>query len=136
MKRRILFILLFLAILGGAGWLALRGTREPVYDGHTLTYWLERYQLDRVARVPAPGSQAVRAIRSIGTNGIPTLLRMAQAHDSSLRLKLDALAQKQHLVPIRFSREPQLKTLATDGLCLLGPTASNAVPSLAAVLET
>ena len=158
MKRRILLITLLLCGLGWLGWLRLSGSREPAYQGHLLTYWLEHYYIQspnipRSGGVLHPDPQAVEAIRHIGTNAIPTLLRMARAHDSALKLKLLALARKQnligirsasgflpvsvgpqakrqHLVEIRFTPAPERNLQASLGFRELGSAASNAVPAL------
>jgi hypothetical protein len=81
-------------------WLTLTWPREPSYNGKPLTYWLGHYfppPTGSVGPGVAPDPQAVEAFRSIGTNGIPTLLRHIRAHDAPLKLKLIAFAEKQRL---------------------------------------
>jgi hypothetical protein len=118
MKRRIFLItLLALALMGGLVWLALP-PREPVYQGKTLSEWLE-------PGLNAPGTE--EAIRHIGTNGIPTLLRMLRAHDSKLKLQLVELAQKQHLVKSHFIPASDRNYEAAGAFDVLGPAVSNAV---------
>ena len=158
MKRRIPLIALLSCVLGWLGLLVLSGPREPVYRGHTLTYWLEHYyilppNIPRSGGILRPDPQAVEAIRHIGTNAIPALLRQTRAHDSPLKLKLLALAQKQnligirstsgffpgsavplakrqHLIDIRFTPASQRNLQASLGFCELGSAASNAAPAL------
>jgi len=55
---------------------------------------------------------------------------MLSAHDSGLKLKLVALAQKQYLIKINFDDAEHRNWKAMRGFCLLGTTASNAVPAL------
>lgn len=50
-----------------AGFVLLGCAREPTYDGHTLTYWLQENWLG--------GPEVERAFRAIGTNALPYLLR-------------------------------------------------------------
>src|SRR6266478_5126415 len=64
-------------------WQASR-QREPVFEGRTLTSWLESHVPNSSANPPfnSPGwDKAEKALRHIGTNGIPTLLRMIRAKD-------------------------------------------------------
>ena len=156
-----MLVCFLLAIAGAAGWLTLTWPREPTYNGKPLTYWLEHY-------LPPPtniGSSyalsdpaAAEAIRRIGTNGIPTLLRLLRAYDSPLKLRLIALAQRQHLISVEFSggglwhmiqpapsKKHQLRIRITRagarnecaefGFLELRSTASNAVPSLVEILD-
>ena len=106
MKRRNLLVALLLAVLACVAWKVLSGPQEPVYQGHTVSYWLEHYCQDLGSNIdgPVPEPRAVEAIRHIGTKAIPTLLRMVRAHDAPLKLQLmTALAQKQHLIHISFT---------------------------------
>jgi HEAT repeats len=120
---RIVLVAFAAAFLGGVVWNVTK-SREPVYQGKTLTEWLEQY--DRNAEfsvdmvfgpervyVTARGVQrplqtgtstggisiitsagmltpnlalreeSVQAIRQIGTNAIPQLLRLARVEDSA-----------------------------------------------------
>ena len=59
---------------------------EPVYQGRRLSKWLQ------LGRNPDGSltSASTEALRGIGTNALPTLLKMASCTDS--RLKQNALA--------------------------------------------
>ena len=116
--------LLLLALFGGLLWFVFREPPEPSYQGEALSYWLSLYSTTNHA-------QANEAVTHIGTNAIPTLLRFLQIRDSTLKLKLLALAQKQHFIVIRAP--PPAWTWnyrAAMGFQALGPEASNAVPAL------
>jgi HEAT repeat protein len=162
-RRRIIFLAsLLLAMLGAAVWLMATWPHEPSYNGKPLTYWLEHYwpPPPHGGGIIVADPQSVEAIRNIGTNGILTLLRLIRADDSPLKLKLIALAQKQHLVTIEFSggglmhavplqpatpqkKQPRIKITpavvrnqwAAFGFGELRSAASNAVPSLTELLE-
>ncbi len=57
---------------------------ESVYEGKPLSRWMEGYVPTSGASPPfnSPGwSKADEALHRIGTNGIPTLLRMIRAKD-------------------------------------------------------
>jgi len=132
-KHRILHFTLLLAILGCVGWLALGQPDEPVYEGQPLTYWLEHY-FPVASRPPGgsglmlPDPQAVRAIRLIGTNAIPTLLRLTRAQDSRPKTEPLSTTRNQELVPVRLGWGQT--QWARIGFSVLGAAASNAVPAL------
>src|SRR6266478_9343107 len=85
MKRRRILVIGF-ALVSGLGLLVWRasGPREPVFEGRTLTSWLDHHVATSAARPPydSPGwLKADQALRRIGTNAIPTLLEMIRAKD-------------------------------------------------------
>ena len=128
-KRRILLALLPAAFLA---WFALEllGPHEPVYQGKPVSLWVAGYM-----RPPMPGRMhddraTDDAVRQIGTNAIPTLLRMLRARDSALKLKLLALARKQPLIKINSTPAAYLNSEAARALQALGPGAWSAVPAL------
>jgi hypothetical protein len=47
--------------------------------------------------------QANEAVSAIGTNGIPTLLRLLRAKDSNLKIRVMGLLQRQHIVKIEYT---------------------------------
>jgi hypothetical protein len=135
--RRFLLMTLFLAAAGGMALLMLSpGQAEPSYHGKPLKFWLEVYNARNNSQ-PHPGTptaQADEAIKAMGTNAIPILLRGLQQHDSRIRLTLWRLLQrcpfiKTPLVP--ESRDWE----AYFGFEALGSEASNAVPQLIAIYE-
>jgi len=122
-----------LIALAGLVWLMVpgRGSREPFYDGKPLSEWLRAF--DYYAKPDQPGTSvrdARRAIRAAGTNAIPTLLRMLRATDSTLKLKLIDLLQKQHLINFRFRTASRLHAEAVTAFQYLGVRAELAVPEL------
>ena len=127
-ERRNLLLagLVAVAIMGGLAWLIVRSHEppEPVYQGKRLSEWL----LPRTDGTFDPGAK--QAVHKIGTNAIPTLLRMLRARDSKLKLKLVGLAQKQRLIKINFVSADIRNYEAGWGFEILGSIASNAVPAL------
>ena len=79
--------------------------------------------------------QAEEAIRMIGTNGIPLLLKWIGSKDSVLRRKAVALSRKQTLVRIPFYTDDEKRIIARVGFGALGSTAAPAVPALIALLK-
>jgi HEAT repeats len=89
----------------------------PVFEGKTLDFWLRQYRStaanpDKVVQ----NEQAVRAVRSIGTNAVPALLKMVRAKGSKYGLS-------------------DLNIKGVDGFYILGAAASNAVPELVEIFE-
>ncbi len=102
-SRPILFVSLLIAVFGAASWLLLSHPSEPTYQGKPLTYWLDNYAFHfESTNGLAAETNAINAVCEIGTNGIPTLLRLLDAKDSNFKLKLIQLAKKQRLINIKF----------------------------------
>jgi hypothetical protein len=134
-KLRLALAILLLAAIGGLTWLVISKQSEPLYQGKHLSAWLdELYSPNRFA-TGNDNSKLEEAVRQIGTNGIPTLLRMLRAHDSKFKHKLIELAQEQHLVKINFVDARQRNIEAAIGFNILGQCASNAVPALIQIYQ-
>jgi hypothetical protein len=129
MKSRIL--LATLALVGGTVLVghALRSS-EPVYEGKKLTVWLEEY--DQFGP-NVTHEKARTAVRAIGTNAIPTLLRLLNARDSYSKLVVMKLAAKQSLFKIEFTRAATLHSRALAAFRALGSCGRTALPALSAM---
>jgi HEAT repeat protein len=127
-KRRILLAMLPVALLAWFAWQMMK-QREPVYEGKPLGVWLEGYDPSN-RDAPIGRWEADLAVRQIGTDAIPTLLRMLQARDSAVKLKLIAVAQRRHLIRIKHIPAALRNWEAVRGFEELGARASNAVPAL------
>jgi len=130
-RRRLGWAALFLAILCALAW-QLSRTREPVYQGKPLSAWLRYYAL---GADPREALKANQAVREIGTNAIPTLLRMLQRKDSALKVKLLALGQRQLFVRIPYVAAVDRKVEAIQAFGVLGSSARSAVPELVQLYE-
>jgi HEAT repeat protein len=126
-SRRILLITLLIAAVGTVSWLLLRPDPEPTYQGKPLTYWLDIYGAESSDEAQL---KAAEAMRQIGTNTIPTLLRMLNAKDSRFKLSIMQLAYKQHLIKINWRIAQSQNNEALIGFTLLGPQGKSAVPAL------
>ncbi len=125
-----------LIALGGLVWGLLSPVRpEPVYQGKRLGQWLETYSAPYTTTYDQQIRDANEAVRHIGTNGIPTLLWLLQARDSALKLKLVALARKQHWVKLNFTPAQVRRDQAVTGFAVLGSEARPAVPGLVRLCE-
>ena len=109
---------------------------EPVYEGHTLTEWL--YE-NRKAPLPESGHPdpkepkliSEKAIRAIGTNALPTLLRMMAAKDAPIKTRFIALSRRQTFLKTNIQDAHSKRFLAYLGFQILGSDAKDAVPELA-----
>jgi HEAT repeat protein len=135
--RHLFPALLALPLVGVTAWLLFGSHyREPVYKGKPLRSWLDLYSV-RSTRSPLTDfTQANEAVRSAGTNAIPILLRMLRAKDSPLKLKLAALAQRQHLIKLQAPVPAEERNRqAAMGLQALGNSAASAVPAAIQIYE-
>lgn len=110
MKRRIFYLTLLVAVLGALACylLVFHEPPEPGYQGKSFSAWAEIYYQGTSNDVfqedtwhPQPVRDAEAALRQIGTNAIPSLLRMLRAHDAEWKLKVLAVLQKQHLMKFK-----------------------------------
>src|SRR4051812_24470518 len=90
------------ALVGGILLFAFWPSREPAYAGKPLSYWL-RQDFWSIRGGKGPSPQAEDAVRQIGTNALPTLIRMLRARDSRLKLALMNWSAKQSLIKFEFS---------------------------------
>jgi len=104
-KRRILWAVLLVAVVAAVVWLSMPSP-EPVYQGKRLSYWLAGYDSGNynVAHPKGPSpptqEQANEAIRQIGTNAFPALLRMLQVPNPTLTER--ALAVPENKISSEF----------------------------------
>jgi HEAT repeat protein len=139
-RAKIALGVLVAAVLVVMGWQVFRPQeREPVYQGKPLSVWLQECRADY--RGPAHD-----AVRQIGTNAIPTLLKMLTKKDSLVVSKLSDLwdrhIQDSPHLPGWF-RHPSwyenrawcLRGEALLGFDILGANAQQAVPALIAIYE-
>ena len=123
---------LAVALVGVIVWQAWP-PNEPVYQGKPLSFWMKPKWMGSPGRSGMPvlkGDNADAAVRQAGTNAIPTLLRLLRARDSALKIKLMALAQKQHVIKIEFIPAEGWNGAAVAGFSVLGTNGQNAVPEL------
>jgi HEAT repeat protein len=130
--RVIIIIFASSALMAGAAWQVLR-PREPVFEGKPLSFWLQGYD---PIRGTEPGNQkADEVVSKVGTNAIPTLLRMLSAGDPPFILKLKALVHRQHFITFRRRTPANQHFQAVKAFQRLGPGAKTAVPALIEIYE-
>ena len=131
LKYRIVLFIFVGGILAFSA-LYMLNSREPAHQGRPLTEWLA--DLDRHVS-PSQSRKAEEAIRCIGTNALPQLLRMLQTRDSAWKRKLIELERKQSVIKLHFTTENQRHSRALAGFKTLGADAQPAVPVLIGWLE-
>src|SRR4051812_5134246 len=120
------------AIAGVVVWKVARSsTAEPVYQGKTLSAWLEGH----TSFIPSYNSpqwmKTDAAVRRIGTNGIPTLLKMIRAKDPPpTMLKLLQFARGKGLIKTHYRPAFLRNEEAEYAFKTLGTNAAGAVPEL------
>jgi len=136
-QRRILFIAATALVLSFLIWV-LWPSREPVYQGKSLSVWLHQYHTNRWPL----DIEAKTAIRHFGSNAPPVLLRMMSTRESPVRMKLLALVPK--LWQARFhvqtpsdyqKKISDFRRAGASGFMALGEQARPFVPHLIALLD-
>jgi peptidoglycan/xylan/chitin deacetylase (PgdA/CDA1 family) len=136
--RRTLVIFVVLTVAGTV--CCLLWPQEPVYHNRTLSAWLQDLvevdyrggagaisEADQVRR-----EQAIEAIREIGPNSVPWLLRWISSSPerASVRDKLQALIEKLDWFKLKLPERRDRSAIAVAGFRVLGPAATNALPAL------
>jgi hypothetical protein len=149
-RVRIALAVLLLAPAGVIAWLVLRPQeREPAFQGKSLSFWLSEYHENfntGMEEGVKARELAENALRKIGTNAIPTLLKMAAKRDSFVVTKLVVLwawqMREVSYLPawIQFpgwysNQGAFLNEEAALGFELLGADAQQAVPALIGIYE-
>ena len=108
---------------------------EPVYQGKTLTYWLSDFWPGR-SPTPEKVEQDKLAVRQIGTNAIPVLLRWISAKDGPFKMKTVIWIDRHRWVPFRLESSVDKNMLAVSGFSILGKTqAGSAIPALVEIIR-
>jgi hypothetical protein len=128
MRKRfqIILTLVVIALLAALAWQVQR-PHQPVYQGKTLSTWLDQYSNP----TPLKSRDAAQtAIQTIGTNAIPILLKMIRTHDFPLERNLIKLVRKQSLIPIRWRTGDECRAQACLGFRILNLNAKSAAAEL------
>ena len=127
-RRLILAGTLFAVSLLGVLVVAFSFRREPVYQGRTLSSWMNAFPTSWT-EVGKPGKShedqmlAIGAIDHMGTNAIPMFLQWLQAEDTPMKAKIIMFLQSHPGVPYQPLSASQKRMLAIQGLHALGPKA-------------
>jgi HEAT repeat protein len=120
-------VMLLVSLIVGLMWQMTRQTESSglVYQGKPLSAWLDEvWHLDG-----GVDPEAEKAVRQIGTNAIPYLLKLATTRDSTLKTKVSAVLPEKWFVGYT-TRSAHNHFSAAFGFQALGPAAKSAVPTL------
>lgn len=105
---------------------------EPSYKGKSLSHWLEQYHSARGTGTAS--GEAEEAIRRVGTNALPTLIRMIRVRDSWLKETAMKWSSKQEFIKFSFTPASKRRFQAQAGYQVLGAAAKAQVPQLMTIL--
>lgn len=133
--RAIAACVLAATIATGAIIYALR-PQEPEYQGRRLNEWLEHLG-NRTWGGGTNEGEAEEAIRKIGTNALPALVRNLSlpASESFPRRKIKRVLSSQSFVRFKFAQPAAIRWSSAQAIRALGAEATPAVDQLAALLK-
>jgi len=109
--------------------------REAVYQGKTLSSWLEAYYPWGQKQQVEEYARADEALRQMGTNALPFLLLMIRASDSPLRRSANTLLRKQRFFEFELAIAETSHRRAQAAFRALREIAKPAIPQLAQLLN-
>lgn len=135
MVRRVSIALAVLLAIAGAILLFLRPAPEPVYQGKSVSEWIDGRPVSIKGAVgfssfvqPFKNDER-EAVRALGTSAVPAVIERLRRRDSGVRRLLVTWAAKQNVVHVHF-RPPAywLNSRGLEAAQILGPDAASAVP--------
>jgi hypothetical protein len=136
-KRRTLLLALALLLLTSLAWLYLRPLDEPKYQDRYLSEWLSAYR-DFPYR-PTNHAAADVAVRNIGTNALPHLLKWMRYQrpqwKSTLNGNLPRRVRGNATFDRWFNSADHLADYGYFGFMVLGTNAVSAIPELEALMK-
>jgi HEAT repeat protein len=137
-RRRIASTTAVLAVLALIAWLTFHSS-EPWYHGKSLSAWLEKaLQNDEVENALQDiylDTPSARAVRAMGRDALPTLLRMAHTRDTPLRRSIIDLSTKCDWLRLHPQPFENIQIKTAYGFLVLGPEAKTAVPEMISMLN-
>ena len=141
-RRKLLILLVCAAMAAGVVALWPKG-REPEYNGKKLSEWLRDYRPVHQRMVPVASEEAADAVRHIGTNGLPILVKWIQETKEPPKWKekmlelFDRISPKStdRLFEVFAGRELR-DWRAVWGFEILGEEARSAIPDLVRVANS
>jgi hypothetical protein len=133
-KRRQIIGVLTGGSLAVGLYVLLLSYREPTVEGHPLSYWTARL---RTVTHPEIRQQAKQAVRQLGTNAVPYLVKRATYQRPACQAAFREALTRFFLERI-MDGEARLaldRGDALQGLAALGPEASAAVPELEKLIK-
>jgi HEAT repeat protein len=142
MKRARIVIVFVLVVVLGCLAFAVFHSREPRYQGKTLTEWIQSGEKADIQFSVTTGGQmnyeqfdpswqeTSHALKQMAPDAIPILLRWTQAKDSAVKKSIVRLSNKFGFFRLHFKRAIEYRSMAVFGFRLLGDDAKPAWPAL------
>ncbi len=117
--------------------------RGPKYQGKSLSAWLDVYFADSHDKSAAQQAAAADAVRHIGTNALPWLIKWLRSEPPAWRTKLEAAWRKLPdgignsgpILQRLAGKEPIYGDRAVQTFALFGESASPMIPELSRLLR-
>jgi hypothetical protein len=129
MKRLRIIIILLAVLLTGVFVIYLVQPSEPSYQGRKLSAWLKGYYSYSLGWFGQHDKED-EALRQMGTNAIPFLMKMSKTEDSKFKQKFTSLVRKQSLIRFQFTTAVDIRARAYCGFRALGKAVKPMVPTL------
>jgi hypothetical protein len=109
---------------------ALSTNHEATWDGESLSYWLQIGYGTGMTHGETDRDDADVAVRHVGTNALPYLIRELGATYSPTRWRLVQLAQRQSFISVSYRYPDERRSRAIGAFQALGRIAAPALPQL------
>lgn len=136
-RRTIIILVLGAVVLLALVWIVFRPDKEPEYNGKKLSEWAIQIRGDPSVGYPSPVDveEASIAIRSMGTNAIPYLLKWIDYQTPTWRLSgFEAINNlfRRCSLDWRLPDDPKMirSFAAVEAFQALGPAGDSVIPSL------
>ena len=130
--RRVWVVVAFATAVAVAYFVLHRG--EPEYAGKPLSHWLSQLKGEPPHDPPVPEAEA--AVRAIGTNALPLLLKYLTDEDSPIKKALREFEASQPLIKLGLKPEGTKAVEAANGYVALAEIAAPAVPDLVVLVNS
>jgi HEAT repeat protein len=136
MRRRllVLFVVAFVLTLGAVAFFSLRGEREPEYNGWKLSEYVEAHLSPLSSHHNLRGPAGAKAVRHIGTNALPCLIRWTLYEEPRWQSWADRELPSRLADCIHFVDANERRSKGVTGFYMLGEIASPAIPALTAAI--
>src|SRR5882724_1564388 len=136
-RRRIASTTAVLAALALLTWLAFHSS-EPSYHGKSLSAWLEQArqskEIENAMSDVYLDTAAARAVRAMGKDALPSLIRMAHTRDTTLRRRMIDLSRRYSWFPLHPQSFDDIQMKTAYSFSILGKSARIALPELITML--
>jgi hypothetical protein len=126
--KRLRIVILVTVLVAGCVTLHLFHAREPRYQDRTLSQWLQVYE--RATDSQPEKETAVRAIKQIGSNAFPFLLKELACDDTPLEFRVKFWLRRHSLISVDFIEPQEHWRRGLECFQILKADAMGAVPGL------